>query len=432
MEDFFEIARSRGFLTKQGVGGLSARKSKLLDFATEAAFSLPMQHHGGNPGFGYMANTAMSGGYFPCSDVACRVERVDHLARFAALYADHVVVRNPFSKYSHRLPVDLVRARLAGDLAVLQHLEPLIQRGIVTVTPPVIALCKSCARLFEAERERLTDALDQAGDRVRGRFAGRIAFTRDGPDSILIEGPPELVSHGAQIFVIPKTSELRGRLTPRRKEALLMALVTPMLEDIFVHRVHSRHTSLNYLSDRSLDIGIIRTLGGPKIGAIDRALEKGLAHAVPVVANAPISDILAVRDAESEAFQVYRHAVSKVMREADLTNDESIQEAFETHIQPELAGLDLAVRNARKLSGRNLSTEAGVSVGAVSVGMLVGAVQPAFGAVLAALGGMNVVRTLGRTMVDMVAEPSVVRENSFYFLWKLSRKSRKKFIGLSR
>jgi hypothetical protein len=104
MSDFFELARSLNLLSEQTGNRLSRlRKTKLLDFAFEASFALPRRGHAENLGFEFMANTSLSGGAQPCNETTCRVNRADHLARFAALYADHVVIPNLFAEYSKRI-----------------------------------------------------------------------------------------------------------------------------------------------------------------------------------------------------------------------------------------------------------------------------------------------------------------------------------------
>src|SRR5205085_9432978 len=46
--------------------------------------------------YGFIANSQLSGAPWPCSAPDCRVNHVDSLGRFAALYADRVAVQNPF------------------------------------------------------------------------------------------------------------------------------------------------------------------------------------------------------------------------------------------------------------------------------------------------------------------------------------------------
>jgi hypothetical protein len=170
-------------------------------------------------------------------------------------------------------------------------------------------------------------------------------------------------------------------------------------------------------------LAVIRSIGGRAVRPFDRALVQGLAHTVPVVANTNISDILRVRKAEGEAFAVYRNAVSAVLREADLSTADAVKDAFMTRIYPELAKLELTARNARRISRRAAAQEIAISMAAVTIGLLVGAVQPTLGAVLTALGGVNAMRTVVDKTADMMGEPKLVRENSFYFLWKLRQRA---------
>lgn len=214
----------------------------------------------------------------------------------------------------------------------------------------------------------------------------------------------------------------KGVLTVRRKETLIRWTVSSLIWDVYLHQLHSQHANLNYITDRELDLAVIRSIGGRAVRPFDRALVQGLAHTVPVVANTNSSDILRVRKAEGEAFAVYRNAVSAVLREADLSTADAVKDAFMTKIYPELAKLELTARNARRISRRAAAQEMAISMAAVTIGLLVGAVQPTLGAVVTALGGVNAMRTGVDKTADMMGEPKLVRENSFYFLWSFDNR----------
>ncbi len=394
-----------------GLGGakalVRAPKTSLLDFAVESSFSVPMQVHGATPKFGFMANTPLSGGSSPCSEIDCRIARVDTLARFAALYADHVAIRNPFADYSPDMPVSILRQRLVGDIAVMLRLEPLIEAGVVTVTPPVVAMCARCSSVFEAQRDQLVEAIQSAEDGLVERYMGRITVKRESTGCVGVYGPEEFVVHGAQFFQTPPESVFSGRLTRSRKERLVRAVISPLLEDVYHHHIHSRHTGLNYLTDRELDLAVIRSVGGPALKPINRALMKGLSHSVPIIMRMPIQEILQLRTEEAESFAVYRHAIASIVRDADLSTDTAIEDVFEAKLLPELAKVDLAVKNAHKLASRGIKHEVGISAAAISMGMLVGTVQPTIGAVLAALGGLGAVKAIAEKAIAAVSPPSL-------------------------
>ena len=50
--------------------------------------------------FSFVSNGRLSGAPAPCPGTKCRVPPARELARFSALYADHVVIRNPFEQYT--------------------------------------------------------------------------------------------------------------------------------------------------------------------------------------------------------------------------------------------------------------------------------------------------------------------------------------------
>ena len=427
MDTFFELSRSRGLIGDDAQTQLARlRKSKLLDFVQEASFALPSSGHAENQNFGFLANTSLSGGSYPCGESHCRLQRADRLATLAALYADHVVIRNPFTSYYATSDLDSLRHRLAGDMAVLSRLEPLINSRIVSVTPPAIAMCRSCSRQFERERQRLTTAIDKAGDEILSRYGHRISVRRDiKTGSFAIRGPEEIVVHGSRFLRPGKRSDLSGRLTSKRRMLALRHLIQPALSDVYLHHIHSRHSRFNYLTDHELDLTVIRAVGGPAIEPIQQAIARGLAHSLPVLTNIDVPSLLRLRESEGEAFAVYRNRLSEVLRTVDLSSASAIQDAFASHIQPELDRMDLAAANARKLVKRSAANQVGVASAAVSIGLLVGTVEPAIGAVIAALGGAQGLGSLAQRTLDLLQEPPVVRDNSFYFLWKLRRQNRR-------
>lgn len=425
MKDFFELANSQDLLADSGPRNLRRlTKAKLLDFADEASFSMLSSASKAFSHFGFSANESLSGGSNSCVAVDCRVHRADDMARFAVLYADHVVIRNLFLGYTPRSGVDFLRQQIAGDIAVMRRLEPLIRKGVVSIAPPVVALCADCSQHFSQEQHRITLALESAADELLSRFMPRMSVTRDSHGCLEVRGPAELVAHGTQFFYPKKGSAFRGRLTRSLRESLVRAhLIDPMIQDVYSHLLNSRHDGLNYLTDRELDLTVIQELGGADTKPIQKALVSGLSHAVPVVRHATIETLLQLREKEGEAFAVYREAVAAVLRSADLTSPSAIKEAFAEKIRPELANIDMAVSNARKLSKRGLFQEIGVDTAAISIGLVLGSVQPTLGALLAALGGISALRTAVQKVTDVASEPPIARANCFYFLWKIRNES---------
>jgi hypothetical protein len=73
----------------------------------------------------------LRGGPRPCADWACRKRRLDELIRFAALYADQILIPDPFWDFDLRVDDPWTRRSLLDDLAGLGELRPLMEAGIV-------------------------------------------------------------------------------------------------------------------------------------------------------------------------------------------------------------------------------------------------------------------------------------------------------------
>ena len=56
--------------------------------------SAPQLQH--NENFSFIANTSLSGGASSCSNLDCRLDKLDELVSFASLYADVIYINNPF------------------------------------------------------------------------------------------------------------------------------------------------------------------------------------------------------------------------------------------------------------------------------------------------------------------------------------------------
>src|SRR3989338_4001732 len=91
--------------------------------------------------FNFSAGSSIGGGIRPCSCMDCRIENVHKLATFAALYADKVIIPNPFEHIYYNLSSDFnfknneqwnfFVNRLIGDIVVMLNLKPLINKGLL-------------------------------------------------------------------------------------------------------------------------------------------------------------------------------------------------------------------------------------------------------------------------------------------------------------
>ena len=91
-----EIIESLGSHPQDMVANLERLSfEKFGELVETLSFSLPSTIIPKNS-FSFTSNGSLSGGRFPCASHKCRLQKIDELSSFAALYADHVFVQNPF------------------------------------------------------------------------------------------------------------------------------------------------------------------------------------------------------------------------------------------------------------------------------------------------------------------------------------------------
>jgi hypothetical protein len=278
----------------------------------------------------------------------------------------------------------------------------------------------------ESDRPAWSDRFDAAAIRIAERYFPRVAFRRLSSGGIQVGGPRALFPHGSVVFRgLPSST----RLTEARRIALFMErVVAPILEDVFAHHLNVRHLGCTYLTDRSVDLRVIHELREGEDFSRHQAVHEGLQHAVPVLQGLSVADLLRVREDEGAAFAQYREAMSRVLREADLTSSRQLKHTINDLIRPELVAVDAAVDRVRRGARRRLAQELTVTAAAVTLGLLFS--FPEVGILLGGAKTLRDLRSFGVDAVDPV--PMIARESAFFFLWRVRQKGRKPWKMVSK
>ena len=384
--------------------------------------------------FDFVTNSTLSGGVRPCSALECRLRQADKLARYAALYAERVLIRDPLEKYWDITKInDLVRATVAGDLLLLYYLRPLLEKGILEIASQWVGLCekhlKEVTQMEEAFRRKLT----KAQRLLERKHITRVKATLKGEDQmpfIEITGVDSLTGHSPVVIELLELPPLMAKqfdgakpysLSERdlRKFGIFDFLIDPILDDLFIQNWYSVMYGSSYLTDREPDIDALRVINDRKTNVQNDALLEGLSHTVPFIYDVDLAKLVRLREVEGESFQVYRDALSATLRSARGLNSIRIREAFQDQIRPELNRIDLAIKNARKLLWNSVKIDALVAAGWVGIGLFSGVLPPNIGEIVAALGGFQFVSRTLEKLIKSGREPAQIRESSYYFLWKV-------------
>jgi hypothetical protein len=400
--------------------------------------------------FSFVANGHLSG-TVPNLPIGVRLAGVDALARFAALYATSVLVREPFevqwlaslARGNSRvpLPVEIIADDLAGQLETLLFLRPLFEAQLADIMYNFFPELPAIERV-NAELQRILSAAEAALFRSYGE---RVSFSvshiqRNGLTMSLASGARDLVVFQDAIghFSFRKLPAVKGqnRKAKSSKQGDLITLkvakghpwfkemfgelLGPILSDIGLQAVSSMAFRTSYLTNREADVKALEGSNTAEGTAISRRLFKDLAHEIPVIQDIPLANVIALREREQEAFQVYRDAVRAALHEGNSAPLKG-RELYQDIIRPELNKIDLAMRRNREMLFKAAARDAVLGIGAVALGIYSGLVTPELGDAIAKLGGLKFGIDLLKNVKAATEEPQSIRENRFYFLWKLQQ-----------
>ncbi len=146
---------------------------------------------------------------------------------------------------------------------------------------------------------------------------------------------------------------------------------------------------------------------------------------MPIIPNADLSSLVDLRDAEQEAFAVYRDALSEAMSAGEHCDITNLRSAFDDLVRPELNKLDYAIKNSRRKLKLKVGQDLIYGTAFVGLGLFGGFLPSNIGEIIGALGGYHYTTDLGQKMKQLLSEPEVVRENKFYFYWKAREMSKR-------
>ena len=387
--------------------------------------------------FSFSANASLAGLPFPCEAIKCRMNNVEQLARFAALYSDRVIIPSPFDHYLESGSIQI--ERLIGDIMILNYLRPLVQADIVGFSTNTFLICKNCLRELTRIENDFSSKLSIIEPIIKEEYLRNIKamLVWEGTPVIYITGPHSYGFHGSMVikfrYYIPKEilavldKKKSVELSPEiMKQTFLSALISPILDDLTIQNITLNNTDYNYLTDRNIDVQLIDALNVGEKATISKALIEGLVHKIPLIANARLDNILKLRQEEGESFLVYRDAVSSFLDQAGNLTQSQFREAYRDVIQPEVNKINLTISNNRKAIMGSLRDDLIILAGAISFGIYTGILSTDASKFLAnigacTVGGASFLANEYAKAKKLFNEPDSVKGNKFYFLWKLQQ-----------
>lgn len=289
--------------------------------------------------------------YGKCVDLDCRVQNADHIARIVGLYADTATIGDPFTDFAlvERWTQDDT-IRLMGHLVVFARLLPLFTAGVFRFQSNFGAFCQAHHQHFlslvdEASKAAFAELsagirVEQAEDMLvvhTDALFGRPMSHRIYLNSRLkrqMQRSSDLQKFGLELFEHTVRGEIHEtifRMTRNGRDAIT-------LSDSRVAFIAARHFDGGVPSTREIEIW-----------------EAKRSANLPWVTHLSAEDIVALRDAASNALPRFRLRMARAMTSATSADAGKIvndlrEEAAE--VEAELRALDKrGERRFRTLSG---------------------------------------------------------------------------------
>lgn len=445
-------------LSKKGIDSGPAAFSVVDTLTYEEAFHLAMDCFesitscaptDNNKLFRFAPISSISGGKSPCNSVSCRLEAAYSLSLIGVLYADHIVLPNFFDYIYYMVYADRkipeteeemaqFAYNLASDIAVYYQYRPLFEAGIASINNTMLPMCVDCHNRHIKESQAFQEDLEGVLKSVESIVKKKVRFIFDEFDYITIENDDNYLGGelgwGARKKLLKEmqkhSSQLPYLLSDRdvRKFGLRDKIITDSINDILEYDYYPDLKSCTYLTNRQLDIDLIeKTKKHSKSAKLTNKFP--VYHEVPYLEDIVLEDLVAFRMSNTESFQVYRDAVTELIKK---DSEEEAKIYFRETVSPAINTIENAIaankEHFRGRAGKKVTIRSVVALAGIATTNLLG---------LPIETALSVAGTTGfLTSSDIIEDikstnetPTEARTNSFYFLWGIKQKHTTKKSG---
>lgn len=389
--------------------------------------------------FNFLPSSSLrSDGPASCRAFECQVVKLELLARYAGLYADHVLIPIPHCMLSDNLFE--ARSHLALCLLKMRALWPLIEAGIAKPFIDEYPFCQHHGRRFDRmsrqllrrARDYYEEKLDQFTVIYRPKH-GRLRAALE------ISGPPELVEHGGYMltyfrgapgWVPTRTTLIGGRpgsvlsKSSIRRHRVGLDIFERLVEDMVFQRIYGSLFGAHYLTDLAGEVEFIdRQRPEDHTFANAAMVCRALAHSVPLLSSIPLKTLLRIRTKETDTFELYRAALRRITQEHIQTGTYiTTKEAADIYtdvLRPELLKLKQAAVVYGREQRRKTTVTLIASGVALTLGLLGGLHSGILAPILTAMGGGGLAKEATNAILSGQKNPPEVQRHEMYFLLKL-------------
>ena len=438
MSAIFELLESEGFvqdsdaLRAYELSATRVRKlyKKVYSVVFKAQYSEPADAAEFDA-FSYTASASMRGD-LGCWEIPCRLEKIDFLNNFAALYSNQVAVPLLLDNPDDLKEIsNFHRQVLSLSLLTLLRSRPLIEAGIVRPTVMRTAHCPHDLELVEGLAEAAHAYVGVLARSYVDQFEAVYQLPTHSPSgksTIYLSGSSDFLEHDmVQLFAEGPNWRLKSwkynregkvRLSGPRKHDAVSRIFESIASNTTFFLAYGMDRNSRFLSDRKGEILLLtdpeETTSGHS--SSPTTVFRQLTHALPLLADASLADIVRIRKEDRESFAAYQHEITALTREAldgNLSKSEA-REAFKSKLLPKITRIEKELATERSKLKKYLGfgtagIAASVAIGAFGLPLLTAVPVATVATGLLAKGVQRAVE----------ATPEIKQNNDLYFLVRL-------------
>lgn len=386
-----------------------------------------------------------------CSGINCRLERINRLARFALIYSDKLYLPSFFSRYvgssehflDQRNNLDYMREQLYNDITIIHEIRDLLQSDEICFFSPLLNVCFSC-QAKEYLGEKIGARFDKNYKQLQNEYLKRMSVQceKEIDDfTLIVDCPDPYLNHGYTISLNKVPRILINKMKNTDKANLSRSLIKKLelhmdaAHSVASNAIYGLATSAclktSFLTEQDIHISFLNSLhSNIDISKKNAIALKHLAAIVPFVNDVALKDLAKLRNRESESFLVFRQALTQAIEIFVATKgDFTEKDAISIHgdiIEPTLASLDRKVKLAKRdLVIKPIRSILSI-VGIISFGLFTGLLPENISGIAKVLGLLKFGSDTFKDILEAGDKEKAIENESFYFLWKVKEKARRK------
>lgn len=288
--------------------------------------------------FNFNASTSYSGADYPCDSPSHRLNQVQEMIQFAALYADTVTIYNPFdfayfALYEKNLKefgqygISRLKRDLATALLITNLCEPLIKAKILRFSSTINFLTNEQRQKESIIYEQLRKNLFNSNiEYVRSIIDTSHRIISKNHTDIYIENSIDIVGENLVIefnhipdFVYADNGK-KIISDNNINQEISSRLLKPAIESIITQTMQCRKTCYKYLTGNKIEKRILATLDAKQY-LHPREL---VAQGIPIIGSQSINRVLDVREQNENKFKSFQKHIDNLMGHyTDFEDDKS-------------------------------------------------------------------------------------------------------------